>query len=84
MHTPIHTLTDLFRQLGLPHSETEISTFIDRHKPIGQHSQLSELSFFTTSQQQFLSESLNEDADWSEVIDTLDTLLRQEPDIRPS
>jgi hypothetical protein len=31
-----------------------------------------------------LREAVENDADWAEVIDTLDSLIRREADIRPS
>ncbi|MCD8521335.1 MAG: DUF2789 domain-containing protein [Saccharospirillaceae bacterium] len=83
MESPVHNLNALFAQLGLPNSDQNIADFIERHKPVSGKTKLAELDFFTPSQQAFLRESLAQDADWAEVIDTLDSLLRHEPDIRP-
>lgn len=84
MQTTIPTLNSLFDQLGLPSSDSDIEYFIERHKPVGPSERLDELSFFNASQQAFLRESIADDATWAEVIDTLSTLLRQEPEVNPS
>ena len=84
MEQPIHSIGDLFTQLGLSAASVDIDAFIDLHKPIDRRQKIHELPFFNRSQQQFLLEAIEEDADWAEVIGTLDTLLRQDADIRPS
>lgn len=83
MESPVHSLNGLFAQLGLPNSDQNITDFIEQHKPVADNKKLAELDFFNNSQQAFLRESLAQDADWAEVIDTLDSLLRHAADIRP-
>lgn len=83
MESPVHNLNGLFAQLGLPNSDQYIADFIEQHKPVARHIKLSEFEFFNPSQQAFLRESLAQDADWAEVIDALDSMLRHDADIRP-
>lgn len=78
MESPVHTLNGLFAQLGLPDSDKEIASFIEQHKPVAAGTYLYELNIFTPAQQAFLKEALNADADWAEVIDVLDGMLRHE------
>lgn len=84
MEMQFHTLNQLFAQLGLPSDDQSIEQFIERHKPISNHQKLQELPFFSSHQQDFLRQARENDADWSAVIDDLDCLIRQAPDIRPS
>tara|TARA_Y100000034_G_scaffold89481_1_gene107661 strand:+ start:895 stop:1125 length:231 start_codon:yes stop_codon:yes gene_type:complete len=76
MDTCQHNLNTLFAQLGLANNQTDIDTFIEHHK-LKSTEKITEASFWNTAQKQFIQESLAEDGDWSEVIDTLDTLLRE-------
>ena len=76
MEQPIHTLNCLFDQLGLPSNDDDIAGFIERHKPVGDAVYIHQMSFFNESQQAFLQEAVENDADWAEVIDTLDSLIR--------
>lgn len=75
MESPIHTLSDLFAQLGLASDEAAIEHFIATHRPLAADVLLSEASFWTPAQAAFLCESLLEDADWAEVIDGLNAEL---------
>ncbi len=84
MEQPVHTLNGLFAQLGLPDSDEDIAAFVERHKPVAAGTYLYQLDMFTPSQQAFLQEALAADADWAEVIDVLDGMLRHEADIRPA
>ena len=84
MQAPVHSINELFQQLGLPSSDTAIERFIESHKPVASTQGVGDLDCFSPSQRQFLDESRAEDADWAEVIDTLDSLMHQEADIRPS
>ncbi|MFH0256723.1 DUF2789 domain-containing protein [Vibrio rumoiensis] len=72
-----HSLESLFEQLGLPSSADDINRFIHQHSSQLDHSQpIHRASFWTTSQSEFLKEAKKEDADWVEVVDQLDALLR--------
>ena len=84
MEMQFHTLNQLFAQLGLPSDDQSIDHFIERHKPIASQQKLHDLPFFSPHQRDFLQQARDTDADWSAVIDDLDCLMRQAPDIRPS
>lgn len=75
MEAPIHTMSDLFAQLGLPSDQGSIDHFIASHRPLTAGVLLSEAPFWTPVQATFLCEELLEDADWAEVIDELNAEL---------
>ncbi|ESP91634.1 MULTISPECIES: DUF2789 domain-containing protein [Pseudoalteromonas] len=75
MDNSYHSLKSLFSQLGLENSDEKISQFIDNNK-LPSQTLLVDAPFWNQGQKHFIEESLREDADWSEIIDTLDTLLR--------
>ena len=79
MDDPVHPLYELFNQLGLPSDTASIEGFIARHRPLPQEIRLSEASFWSTQQAQFLSEAVRDDADWAPVVDKFDVLLRKQP-----
>lgn len=72
-----HDLSNLFSQLGLNNSKEFIEHFIDSHT-LQPHQRLTDAPFFLPTQQNFLKEAQQQDADWCEVIDQLDILLRKE------
>lgn len=74
METPIHSMTNLFAQLGLPSEEEDIERFIQRH-PLPSWVSLPEAPFWTPAQAAFLREKMQENADWAEVIDELNVEL---------
>lgn len=76
MEEPIHPLSSLFDQLGLESSEAAIDRFIAQHKPIPAEVELHKASFWNPSQADFLRQTIEEDADWAEVVDHLDAMLR--------
>jgi hypothetical protein len=76
MEHAVHTLSELFRQLGLPDTRADVSRFIAIHRPLAPEVRLSEAAFWRPEQARFLREELQEDADWAELIDTLDASLR--------
>ena len=76
METPIHSLTSLFDQLGLDSTDQAIETFIDDHRPLPGNIELHRADFWSASQASFLKEEIDEDADWAEIVDQLDALLR--------
>jgi hypothetical protein len=75
METPFHRLPDLFRQLGLPDEASAIDAFIATHRPLPAGVSLCDASFWTPMQAQFLREQIRNDADWSELVDTLSERL---------
>lgn len=77
MEHPFHPFRELFEQLGLGGSPDEIQSFLQSHSPLPHEVALPDAPFWTTSQAAFLSESLTDDSDWSEVVDALNAALRQ-------
>jgi hypothetical protein len=71
-----HHMQDLFRQLGLPSARAEIERFVEAHRPLADGVELADAPFWSPSQAQFLREEIDEDADWAEVIDQLNLMLR--------
>ena len=76
MDTSFHSLASLFDQLGLDSTEIAIETFIAKNRPLAGHITLCQADFWNSSQASFLSQGIEEDADWAEIIDQLDALLR--------
>lgn len=75
MESSIHTLNNLFAQLGLPSEDSQIDDFINTHRPLASSLSLSEAPFWTPTQATFLYEEIMKDADWAEVIDQLNARL---------
>lgn len=71
-----HTLQSLFEQLGLPGTQADIDSFVTQHRPLPETVRLADAPFWTKSQSQFLREEIAEDADWAEVVDQLNLMLR--------
>ena len=71
------TLADLFAQLGLDADEAAQRAFIAAHAPLPANLPLPDAPFWTPAQATFLREALLEDAEWAEVVDELDALLRK-------
>ena len=76
MEAPIHRLSELFRQLGLPDDGPAIERFIVTHRPLAGTIRLADAPFWNAGQAQFLCEEIADDADWAELVDTLDNRLR--------
>ncbi|UPW20763.1 DUF2789 domain-containing protein [Agarivorans sp. TSD2052] len=76
MESGIHSLSDLFQQLGLDPSINGIAQFVAEHAPIPADVLLHQASFWNANQAEFLAESVAQDADWSELVDQLDIMLR--------
>ncbi len=76
MESGIHRLQDLFGQLGLPNAQADIDAFVKQHSPLADEVRLADAPFWTAAQAQFLLEEIGEDADWAEVVDQLNAMLR--------
>jgi hypothetical protein len=72
-----HSLASLFDQLGLGSTDEEIRSFIRTHAPIIGTKSLHEASFWSPSQSHFLKKAEEEDADWADIVDRLNIILRQ-------
>ncbi|UZE18217.1 DUF2789 domain-containing protein [Pseudomonas sp. B21-054] len=77
MESPIHSLPALFKQLGLLDDAVGIDQFIATHSPLKPELHLADAFFWSAAQQQLLREEILEDADWAEVVDQLNVLLRK-------
>ena len=71
-----HSLQDLFGQLGLPSEPAAIDRFVSAHRPLADSVRLADANFWSPAQAQFLREEIAEDADWAEVVDQLNLMLR--------
>jgi len=80
MEDTLHSMTNLFSQLGLPSTPTDIQSFIESHRPLPLHLALHQAPFWSSSQAAFLCEQIQDDADWSGVIDRLNSGLRESKD----
>ncbi|MEO6698637.1 MAG: DUF2789 domain-containing protein [Paraperlucidibaca sp.] len=76
MEKPIHSLTALFDQLGLESTEAGINSFVKKHCPLPGGTELHKASFWNVSQASLLKQKLDEDADWVEIVNQLDVMLR--------
>ncbi|VVP93362.1 DUF2789 domain-containing protein [Pseudomonas fluorescens] len=77
MESPTHNLPSLFKQLGLPDEPVDIDKFIATHSPLKPELHLADAFFWTKSQSQFLRDEILDDADWAEVVDQLNVMLRK-------
>lgn len=75
MDSNLHTMNNLFAQLGLPPDSAAIDDFIAAHRPLGRGVALYRAPFWTASQRSFLKDEIIEDADWAGVIDELNVRL---------
>lgn len=76
MEKGLHQFKDLFSQLGLSNDPKAIAQFIANHAPLPKNIKLADAQFWNSSQASFLREEIQEDADWAEIIDSLDNALR--------
>lgn len=76
MEEPIHSLTALFDQLGLDSSEQAINRFVKKNCPLPCATELHNAPFWNVSQAALLKQKLDEDADWVEIVNQLDVMLR--------
>ncbi|MEM5527307.1 DUF2789 domain-containing protein [Gammaproteobacteria bacterium AS21] len=76
MESPIHTIVSLFNQLGLDDTAEGIDNFIEINSPLPSTVMLHEADIWNTSQAAFLKQAVEEDADWAEIVNQLDTMLR--------
>ncbi|MBP5951929.1 DUF2789 domain-containing protein [Pseudomonas iridis] len=77
MENPNHSLPSLFKQLGLDNDPVSIDQFIVTHSPLKPELHLADAFFWSKSQAEFLRDEILDDADWAEVVDQLNVLLRK-------
>lgn len=76
MSANYHPFCELFAQLGLPSDAPSIATFIQSHSPLPPGTRLEDAGFWTPAQATLLRQTLQDDADWAEVVDQLNLALR--------
>ena len=54
MEPSVHPFAELFDQLGLPSSESEIQRFIDEHRPLPNDVKITDATFWSPSQSRLL------------------------------
>ena len=74
MESPMHSMSSLFAQLGLPADDGAIERFVDSHSLDGDTA-LADASFWTPAQAAFLREEALDDGDWCEIVDELNLRL---------
>lgn len=75
MEAPVHSINNLFSQLGLASDDASIALFIQTHRALVTNVVLSEAAFWPPAQAAFLREEILKDADWAEVIEQLNAEL---------
>lgn len=75
MDANLHTISNLFAQLGLADTPAAIEELIRCHRPQGNDVALYRASFCMHAQGTFLKEEIIDDADWAGVIDELNGRL---------
>jgi hypothetical protein len=69
------SMPQLFAQLGLENSNLAIARFIQLHH-LPPHTPITRAPFWNASQRHFLGECLQQDSEWCELVDQLDSRLR--------
>lgn len=77
MEASLHTLNNLFAQLGLASSDEDIENFIRTHSHLAGYISLADAPYWTPAQAAFLREEILKDADWAEVVDQLNVRLHK-------
>lgn len=65
MRGNVNTISDLFKQLGLPSDPAAIEAFIALHEGACTHCALPHASIWTESQRAFLTQAVADDSDWA-------------------
>ncbi len=71
-----HGMAELFEQLGLGNSPEQIKDFVKNHRHRQDSVPIYAANFWTASQSDFLRQAIEQDADWAELVDQLDIMLR--------
>lgn len=71
-----YTLASLFDQLGLDSTDQAIQDFINQNASLPGNVELHDAKFWNSSQASFLKQSKDDDAEWVELVDQLDSMLR--------
>ena len=65
MRSNVNTMSDLFKQLGLPSDPTSIRDFIARHEGSCTECALPHAPIWSESQRAFLEQAVADDSDWA-------------------
>ncbi|MCL1078398.1 DUF2789 domain-containing protein [Parashewanella spongiae] len=76
MEAHIHSLNSLFDQLGLKSSDEAIADFIKLNGNLSAGTPIYQAKCWNEAQSDCLKEMIEHDADWSEIVDQLDNMLR--------
>ena len=68
---PARTMTELFKQLGLPSDEASIALFISQHDGVCRECGLVQAPIWSESQRVFLHEAVAQDSEWSMTAEAL-------------
>ncbi len=77
MEFSFHDFTNLFAQLGLPNDPESIQRFIKQHAPLDPNIRLEDAPFWNASQAALLRDNIINDADWAQVADRLNAVMRK-------
>lgn len=75
MEQHVHSMSNLFAQLGQPSDSPSIDRFISENQPLAGSLRLHEAAFWSASQSEFLQQAIGDDADWAEVAEALNSEL---------
>mgnify|MGYP003604209647 CR=1 FL=1 len=70
-------MTNLFEQLGLDSSDEAIAQFIATNQ-LSAHTKITEASYWTEAQRQFLAEKIKSDGSWAIIVDQLNESLHED------
>ena len=71
-----NTIYSLFDQLGLDSTDDGVEKFVDSNSPLSGKVELHEAKFWNECQSSFLKQAVEDDADWVDVVNQLDVMLR--------
>lgn len=77
MEYSFHDFTNLFAQLGLANDAESIQLFIRANSPLAPDVRLEDARFWTPAQSALIKDELVDDADWAQVVDRLNIVLRR-------
>jgi hypothetical protein len=77
MEAHIHSMVNLFAQLGLSTNPMDIENFISAQRPLSRGTTVESAPFWTEAQKTFLKEEIIWDADWVGVVDELNARLSE-------
>ncbi len=76
MDMSANNIETLFAQLGLNNSAEAIAQFVASHQ-LSKDVYINHAPFWNDGQRHFLQDALQQDSDWSEVVDQLNVLLHE-------